>query len=384
MRKICIVTGTRAEYGLLRNLMSLIKDSNETKLQIIATNMHLSPKYGDTYKEIEFDGFNIDIKVPIIDSDDDSSQSILISMSKAIEGIAQAFDNLKPDLLVVLGDRYEILAAAEAALIMRIPIAHISGGDITEGAYDDAIRHSITKMSLLHFPSTELYRQRIIQMGESPERVFNVGSTGVENIKNINLLSKKEIENLINFQIDSKTILVTYHPVTLGSNSSEVYITEFLSALDAKKDLKIIFTMPNSDNGRDKIADAINNFVKQNPKRAKSFKSLGVVNYLSLMQYVAAVVGNSSSGIIETPSFGIPTLNIGDRQKGRLAAESVYNCTPDKESIIKGFDYIMSDKFRKIAKTVKNPYYKPNSSKNIFQIIKSYPLTTKKHFFERP
>lgn len=387
MRKICVVTGTRAEYGLLSRLMRMIKDSSETQLQIIATNMHLSPKYGNTYQEIERDGFTIDCKIPIIDENDkDDAVTTVKSMAKALAGFADAYNELKPDMVVVLGDRYEILAAATAALIERIPIAHIHGGEVTEGAFDDAIRHSITKMSQLHFASTEAYRKRIIQLGEQPDRVFYTGAVGVENVKRLSLMSKEEIEREIDFRIDDKTILVTYHPVTLGNRTAKDDIEDFIAALEERKDLRVIFTMPNSDTGGQFIVDAINGFVGRNADRAKAFKSLGVMRYLSVMKQVAAVVGNSSSGLVEVPSFGIPTLNIGDRQKGRIAAESVYNCASDQESILKGFDTVLSNEFRTKASTVHNPYEKANTAEEIFKVISTYPIEqlNQKHFYDLP
>ena len=384
MRKICVVTGTRAEYGLLSRLMKMIQDSPLTDLQIIATNMHLSPKYGETYKEIESDGFVIDKKVPMIVDGPDNSNTTLKCMSMALSGFADAYDELKPDLVVVLGDRYEILAAAIAALISRIPIAHISGGDVTEGAYDDAIRHSITKMSQLHFPSTEVYRRRVIQLGEQPDRVFNVGSTGIENIKKLPLLNKAEIEKFIGMTLDRNTILVTYHPVTLGKSSAEADIKDFIEALEEFPDIKVIFTMPNSDTGASAIVEAIEGFVNRNSNRAKAFKSLGVKRYLSVMSQVGAVVGNSSSGIVETPSFGIPTLNIGDRQKGRLQADSIVNCETDKNSVVEGLKSVLSSEMQKKAKGTINPYELPNSAQRIFDVISTYPLEklNQKHFYD--
>lgn len=385
MRKICVVTGTRAEYGLLSRLMRMIKESDKAQLQVVATNMHLSPKYGNTYKEIEADGFVIDKRVPIIDETaPNDSHSTVLEMSRALSGFADAYSELKPDLLVVLGDRYEILAAAAAALIMRIPIAHISGGDVTEGAFDDAIRHSITKMSQLHFPSTEEYRKRVIQLGEQPDRVFNVGALGVENIKKMPLMSKEEIEKEIDFEINKNTILVTYHPVTLGNRTAKDDIEDFVAALEELKDIRVIFTMPNSDTGGQFIVDAINDFVAKNPERAKAYKSLGVVRYLSVMRQVAAVVGNSSSGLVEVPSFGIPTLNIGDRQKGRLAADSVYNCAPDRTSVLNGLDMVLSPAFRQKAAETHNPYEKENTAQTIFDVISTYPLEqlNQKHFYD--
>lgn len=385
MRKICVVTGTRAEYGLLSRLMRMIKDSQDTNLQVIATNMHLSSKYGNTYQEIEKDGFNIDVKVPIIDETaPDNAVTTLKSMATALAGFADAYNTLKPDLVVVLGDRYEILAAATAALIERIPIAHLYGGEVTEGAYDDAIRHSITKMSQLHFASTEAYRHRVIQMGEQPDRVFYIGAVGVENVKRLPLMSKNEIEKEIDFTIDNNTILVTYHPVTLGNRTAKDDINDFIAVLEERKDLRVIFTMPNSDTGSIFIVEAVNGFVERNSDRAKAFKSLGVVRYLSVMKQVAAVVGNSSSGIVEVPSFGIPTLNIGDRQKGRIQAESTYNCLPDKDSVLKGLDMVLSREFRELASKVHNPYEKANTAEEIFKVISTYPIEqlNQKHFYD--
>ena len=384
MRKICVVTGTRAEYGLLSRLIRMINESERTQLQLIATNMHLSPTYGETYKEIEADGFKIDRKIPIIEEGKNDTVATLKSMAKAVAGFADAYNELKPNMIVVLGDRYEILAAAIAALIEKIPIAHIHGGEVTEGAYDDAIRHSITKMSHLHFPSIEPYRKRIIQMGEDPERVFAVGAIGVENIKRIPLLSKEETEQSIGFALDKNTILVTYHPVTLGPDSMKRDIDDFISVLDDNKYLRIIFTMPNSDNGSEVIVDAIYKFVSNNKNRAVAFKSLGLKRYLSVMKEVGAVVGNSSSGIVEVPSFGVPTLNIGDRQKGRLAAESVVNCGSDKDSIRDGLSKVLSTEFQDFCKTVENPYGKENTAEEIFKVISSYPLDNiiQKHFYD--
>ena len=384
MRKICVVTGTRAEYGLLSRLMRMIKDSDKTELQIIATNMHLSPKYGNTYLEIEKDGFTINKKIPILEEGKDDANATVRSMAKALTGFADAYDELRPDMVVVLGDRYEIFAAAAAALIERIPIAHIHGGEITEGAYDDAIRHSITKMSHLHFTSTEEYKNRVIQLGEDPRRVFYVGALGVENIKKLPLMSKDEIEKEVNFKLDDNTILVTYHPVTLGNHTAEQDIKEFIGALEEHKGLRVFFTMPNSDTGAQAIVDAINEFVAKNGCRSVAYKSLGILRYLSVMKYVGAVVGNSSSGLLEVPSFGIPTLNIGDRQKGRMAADSVLNCETDKESILKGLDKVMSLAFRHKAAQTHNPYDKEGTAQAIYDVISTYPLEQlkQKHFYD--
>lgn len=372
MRKICFVTGTRAEYGLLSRLMRLVKEDNDLRLQVIATNMHLMPEYGETYKEIEKDGFTIDKKV-YMHKPSDNAHGIILSMAEEMQGMNDALSELKPDILVLLGDRYEILVAAQVALIHRVPIAHIHGGEVTEGAFDDAIRHSVTKMSSLHFTSCEEYRHRVIQMGEQPSRVFDVGSLGVENIKAVPLMTKDELEASLDFKIDALTILVTYHPVTLGGDPAKD-IREFLNALDQFNDLKVIFTMPNSDTGRDAIALAVENYVKNHSNRAKAYTSLGLKRYLSTLQFVKAAVGNSSSGIIEVPSFGIPTLNIGDRQKGRLASKSVVNCGTSKDEVIAGLKLCLSKEMQKAAKTYENPYAKPDTANLIYQELKNVEL----------
>lgn len=372
MRKICFVTGTRAEYGLLSRLMRLVKKDKDLRLQVIATNMHLMPEYGETYKEIEKDGFTINKKVYMHKPSDDA-HGIISSMAEEMQGMNDALSELKPDILVLLGDRYEILVAAQVALIHRVPIAHIHGGEVTEGAFDDAIRHSVTKMSSLHFTSCEEYRHRVIQMGEQPSRVFDVGSLGVENIKAVPLMTKDELEVSLDFKIDKQTILVTYHPVTLGGDPAKD-IREFLDALDQFKDLKVIFTMPNSDTGRDAIALAVENYVEKHSNSVKAYTSLGLKRYLSTLQFVKAAVGNSSSGIIEVPSFGIPTLNIGDRQKGRLASKSVVNCGTSKDEVIAGLKLCLSEEMQKAAKTYENPYAKPDTANLIYQELKNIEL----------
>ena len=372
MRKICFVTGTRAEYGLLSRLMRLVKEDKDLRLQVIATNMHLMPEYGETYKEIEKDGFTIDKKVYMHKPSDDA-HGIILSMAEEMQGMNDALSELKPDILVLLGDRYEILVAAQVALIHRIPIAHIHGGEVTEGAFDDAIRHSVTKMSSLHFTSCEEYRHRVIQMGEQPSRVFDVGSLGVENIKAVPLMTKDELEASLDFKIDAQTILVTYHPVTLGGDPAKD-IREFLNALDQFIDLKVIFTMPNSDTGRDAIALAVENYVEKHSNSAKAYTSLGLKRYLSTLQFVKAAVGNSSSGIIEVPSFGIPTLNIGDRQKGRLASKSVVSCGTSKDEVIAGLKLCLSEEMQKAAKTYENPYARPDTANLIYQELKNVEL----------
>lgn len=375
MRKICVITGTRAEFGLLSGLMWLIQQSDQTTLQVVATNMHLSERYGNTYREIEEAGFSIDYKVPMLDeSGADDSTSTLKAMSRALLGFAEAYDALHPELIVVLGDRYEILAAVEAALIKQIPVAHIHGGELTFGAYDDAIRHSITKMSHLHFTSTEEYRKRVIQLGEQPQSVFYVGALGVENIKHVPLMSKEEIEQNLQFEITDRTTLVTYHPVTLSDSNPLNDINALFEALDAHTELHVIFTMPNSDTGGKVIAEAIEQYAAQHTNRVRAYKSLGMRRYLSVMKYCVAVIGNSSSGILETPSFHIPTLNIGSRQDGRIVAESVYNCSTNKDSISAGLEYILSPEFQAIAAKSINPYEKDGTAQAIFNVISTYPL----------
>lgn len=370
MRKICVITGSRAEYGLLSGLMKAIKEDESLELQVIATNMHLSPEFGLTYKEIERDGFFINKKVEMLLSSD-TANATTKSVGLATIGFADAFEDLKPDMIVVLGDRFEILAAVSAALFFKIPVAHLHGGEITEGAYDDCIRHAITKMSHLHFTSTEEYRQRVIQLGENPKRVFNVGAPGIENIKKIPLMTKEELESTLDgFTLNDRTLLITYHPVTLENSTAEEQIHNLLSALDEYSDIKIIFTLPNSDTDGRVIIRLINEYVSKHPGKAIAYPSLGLKRYLSTLQFVKAVVGNSSSGIIEVPSFGIPTLNIGDRQKGRIAADSVINCGTNKKDILEGLDKILNSE----PKEIHNPYEGKNTTADILYVLKTYPL----------
>ena len=384
MRKICFVTGTRAEYGILSRLMRLVAEDPELQLQIIATNMHLMPEYGNTYKEIEADGFTIDRKVYMSKPSDDA-HGVIASMAEEMLSMTKAYADLQPDLIVLLGDRYEIMVAAQVALINRIPIAHIHGGEVTEGAFDDAIRHSVTKMSSLHFTSCEEYRRRVIQMGENPEMVYNCGSLGVENIKSIPLMTKEELEDSLKFKIDEKTILVTYHPATLGGSPWKD-IQNFLSALDAFNDIRVIFTMPNSDTGRDEIAAAIKDYVKTHSETTVAFDSLGLKRYLSTLKYVKAVVGNSSSGIIEVPSFGIPTVNIGPRQNGRLMADSVICCGIEQNEIVSAMTIALSEEFRDRVYNTRSPYEVPNTAEKILNVIKTSDLNSLqiKSFFDYP
>ena len=373
MRKICIVSCSRAEWGLLSGLARKITDDPELELQIIATNMHLSPEFGLTYREIERQGFRINRKVEMLLSSD-SANATGKSVGLATIGFADAYEELAPDMLLVLGDRYEILAAVTAALFYKIPVAHLHGGEVTEGAYDDAIRHAITKMSHLHFTSTEEYRRRVIQLGEQPERVFHVGAIGIDNIRHIALLDKKVLEEQLDFPFDRKTVLVTYHPETLDAIPVEEQFRNLLEALDDRQDIRILFTLPNSDTGGRIIVRMIEEFVARNKQRARAYTSLGQLRYLSALRFVAAVVGNSSSGILEVPSFGKPTLDIGNRQKGRLAANSVVHCGVSGAEISEGLNRVLSDAFAKQTACVQNPYEKEDSALEILKILKNYPL----------
>ena len=379
MRKICVITGSRAEYGLLSGLMNVIKADEELQLQVIATNMHLSPEFGLTYREIENDGFHIDRKVEMLLSSD-SSNGTAKSVGLGTIGFADAFEELHPDVILILGDRYEMLSIVSAATLYKIPIAHLHGGEITEGAYDNGIRHAITKLSHLHFASTEEYRKRIIQMGEQPEYVFNVGALGIENIKKIQPLSKQELEKSLNFEMGDKCLLVTYHPVTLENHTAAEQIDNIINALDSFKDYRIIFTYPNSDTDGRIIIEKISLYVNSHKDKAIALPSLGLKRYLSALRYVKAVIGNSSSGIIEVPSFGISTLNIGDRQKGRLAAKSVINCGTTTDEIKTGlFNAISMD-----CSNISNPYEKQDTAKQILKVLKEINLSEiiRKKFYD--
>ncbi|WP_287621498.1 UDP-N-acetylglucosamine 2-epimerase [Parabacteroides sp.] len=373
MRKICVVTGTRAEYGLLSRLMRLVDESEDCQLQVVVTNMHLLPEYGNTYQEIEKDGFRIDARVPMRKPTDDS-YGVITSMVEEMDGMNEAFRDLCPDMVVILGDRYEMLVVATVTLLQRIPIAHIHGGEISEGAVDDSIRHAITKMSSLHFTSTEEYRHRVIQLGEQPDRAFYVGAIGVENLKRISLMSKEELEASLDYTLDNNTVMCTYHPVTLGDRTPKAEIEDILAALDEFPSLKVLFTMPNSDQGGDEIRKAIEAYCSLHSDRCQCYSSLGMRRYLSTLHYIAAVVGNSSSGILEVPSAHIPTLNIGDRQKGRTRGASVVDVASDKSSIISGLKKVLSTEFRKSCKTMTNPYEKEGTAEHIFKVISTYPL----------
>ena len=380
MRKICVVTSTRADYGILYHLLKAMQSENSLELQIIATGMHLSQNFGLTYKEIEKD-FKIDEKIEILSGDSDTQ--ICKSIGLACEKFGTAFGRLKPDILVLLGDRYEIFAVGASACVMRIPTAHIHGGETTQGAFDEVFRHSLTKMSHLHFVATEEYKKRVIQLGEHPDRVFNVGGIGIENIKKLNLLSKAEFEKSINFKLGKKNILVTFHPVTLENGTAKEQFNEILNALNELKDTNIIFTKANSDTNGLVISKTIEEYVKTH-KNCICFTSLGQLRYLSALKFVDIVLGNSSSGLTEAPSFKVATVNIGDRQKGRIKAGSVIDCEPKKDEILGAINKAYSSDFRQILKDVVNPYDGGDSSKKIVEILKNANLDDilKKKFYD--
>ena len=380
-RKICIVTGSRAEYGLLYWLIKEVQADKNLKLQLIVTGMHLSAKFGLTYKLIEED-FNIDKKIDM-DLTSDTSLGISRSMGIAHLSFSEAFHELKPDIVVLLGDRYEIFCAASTAMISKIPIAHIHGGEITEGSWDDCIRHCISKMSHIHFTATEEYKNRVIQLGEEPKRIFNVGGMGIENISRLKLLSKNEFEKSINFKLNKKNILITFHPTTLENDSTIEQFKELLNALNELSHTNFIFTKTNSDLNGSAINEMIDSYTSENTKKSIKFTSLGQLRYLSALQYVDAVVGNSSSGLLEAPSFKIGTINIGDRQKGRIKAESVIDCLPYKKDIQCSFKKLYSKNFQKLLKTTKNPYDKGLSSKKVVKVLKNFKLDNilKKNFY---
>ena len=376
MKRIGIMTGTRAEYGLLKPLMQEINKDNDLELYLIVSGMHLSPEFGMTYQEIEEDGFEINAKVEMLLSSD-SPAGISKSIGLGVIGFADEFQRADLDMLILLGDRYEALSAAISAMVMRIPIAHLHGGELTEGAIDEGIRHSITKMSYLHFTSTEEYRRRVIQLGENPERVFYVGALGVENIKKINLMTKEELERSIHFEIDENTVIVTYHPVTLENNTVEEQFLNLLEVLDRNPKIRMIFTKANADTNGRIVNELIDKYAAQNSERACAFVSLGQKRYLSALKYCRIVIGNSSSGIIEAPSFGKPIINIGDRQKGRICADSVINCGYTQQEIQQAMETALTKEFENKASNCRNPYEKENTAANIISVIKDYLLNDK-------
>lgn len=381
-RRICVVTGTRAEYGLLRWVMHGIQSDSELTFQLVVTGAHLSPEFGLTYREIEKDGFKISRKVEMLTSSD-TPVGIAKSMGLGLIGFADAFQELQPDLIIALGDRFEIFSAVSAAFVARIPVAHLSGGETTEGAFDEAFRHSITKMSQLHFVAAEEYRRRVIQLGEQPERVFLVGGLGVDSINRMKLLDRTELEASLDFKLGPKNLLITFHPVTLEDSTAGDQMMELLAALEDLDDTQIIFTMPNADTDGRILTRMVEQFVAQHAN-ARAYSSLGQLRYLSCVSHVDAVVGNSSSGLAEAPSLGTGTINIGDRQRGRLQASTVINCPARREEISAALKKLYSKDFQLSLADVINPYGSGGASKMIIETVKNYAIEglVKKVFYD--
>lgn len=377
MKKIAVFTGTRAEYGLLYWLLKDIQSHPSLELQLLVSAMHLSPEFGMTYNQIESDGFNITEKVEMLLSSDTAVGTVK-SMGLGTIGFADALARMQPDLIVILGDRFEALAVAQAAMILRIPIAHIHGGEVTEGAYDDAIRHAITKLSLLHFTSTETHRNRVIQMGEHPTRVFNVGAIGLDHLQRTKLMSIEELSSSLNFQLNRPYFLVTYHPVTVASEPAKESFSNLLNALDQFPDIQVILTYPNADDGGRVIIPLLEEYASKHSQRVLAIPSLGQRRYLSAVKYSKAVVGNSSSGIIEVPSCKVPTINIGERQRGRTAANSVISCSSNTTDIIKSINIALKSSFSSVV----NPYGKGQTSEAILKEIVHANLDTVKTFYD--
>ncbi len=384
MRKIAIVTSARADWGLLSGIARGLDNRGDVELTIIATNMHLDPRYGNTIDEIIADGFRYVVRVPMM-SDGDTPVDAACATAKCLDGMAKALGKINPDLLVLLGDRYEMLAVATAATLLRIPIAHIAGGEISEGAIDDNIRHALTKLSSLHLTSTEPYRQRVISMGEHPSRVINTGSIGVYNINNVPLMEKDELEESIGMTLDDNTLLVTLHPATRDTADTGERIDALLSALNRFPESKVLFTYPNNDACGAVIIERINEYAAKTPERVKVVPSLGMRRYLSALRVVGAVVGNSSSGIIEVPSAHIPTVDIGIRQRGRIAAASVIHVDDDADSIAAGIAKALSPEGKRIAREADNPYFNPDTLRLSVDALATFPLDSlrDKTFYDR-
>lgn len=383
-RKVCVITGTRAEYGLLRRVIKGVKDAADLQLQLVVTGMHLSPEFGSTWHEVEADGFTIDRKVEMLLSSDTPS-GIAKSMGLAMIGFASAFSELKPDVLVVLGDRFEIFAAVSAALVARIPVAHLHGGETSEGAIDEALRHAITKMSHLHFVAAEPYRRRVLQLGEQPDRVFLVGGLGVDSIKHLALFDRHALEGSLGITFGERNLLVTFHPATLERDSAAQQMASLLDALSERGDTELIFTLPNADTESRGLIAMIEDYARAH-SNAHVFKSLGQLRYLSCVAQVDGVVGNSSSGLTEVPTFKKGTINIGDRQRGRLMAESVINCRPTHGDIAAALATLYSSEFQLRLRTVRNPYGEGGASESIVEVLRQVDLgdLVKKVFRDSP
>ncbi len=391
MRKICVVTGTRAEYGILSGLMRRLKATEGVCLQVVATNMHLSPAYGMTVNEIIEDGFDVDFRIPL-PLDDDSPHGTVHAMGVAMTGLSDAYARLNPDLVLILGDRYEMLSAASAAVVFGIPVAHLHGGEITEGAYDDSIRHAITKLSTYHFTSTEEYRNRVIQMGEEPERVFNVGSPAVDEISRFTPMTIDELASDIGVPLAEDFIIVTFHPVTMQPGEAKSQTMALLQAIEEvflngaeNGKVGVIVTMPNSDAEGREVAKLFSDWCRGSEGRAIAVTSLGRKRYYSALAHAAAVVGNSSSGLIEAPSFGVPTLNVGDRQKGRTRGNTVVDSKVEKKDIAEGLQRVLSKEMRAYCRIHgENPYHQPGTVESIHRMLTHLPMhkCMPKHFFD--
>lgn len=383
MKRICVITGTRAEYGLLYWTMKELSKDESFKLSICVTGMHLSPEFNLTFENIINDGFKIDEKVEMLLSSD-TSVGISKSIGLGVISFSEVFDRIKPDLIFVLGDRFEIFSACTAAMISNIPIAHCHGGEATEGLIDEAIRHSITKMSHIHFTSTSDYKKRVEQLGEDPSRVFNVGALGIENINRLKLFSKEEFEKEINLKLRKIIVLITFHPVTLENTTSKKQFSELIKAINKVDNLTVIFTKPNADMDGRVISELIDSYVVENSKKSVSYVSMGQKLYLSAIKYSDIVIGNSSSGLIEVPSFKKATINIGDRQKGRIKGCSVIDCDPIESSITKSINTALSENFVYKLKSSLNPYGFENSSFKILKILRdtNFKDVLKKQFYD--
>lgn len=375
MKRVGVLTSTRAEYGLLRSVIKRIWEDKDLELYLLVTGMHLCEKYGNTLREIIDDNFPIAVKIPIL-QEEDTAENTSRAMAEALAGFGRYFEKNPIDMLVVLGDRYETIAVCLAAMNARIPIAHIHGGEITEGAIDDAIRHAITKLSYLHFPATKEYARRIVQLGESPERVYDVGALGVENIITTDLISKDELSLSLGFDLRDPYAILTFHPVTLETNNAQIQFQEILDAIDCVK-IRCIITKANADTEGHTINRMIDDYQKRNKEKVIVIASMGTRRYLSAMKYCNMVIGNSSSGILEAPSFHVPTINIGDRQKGRVAATTVINCKPQKKEIVEAIRKAQNKSFIENIQTAINPYEKHGTSRNIVQTIKEYLINDK-------
>jgi len=383
-RKICVVTGSRAEYGLLRWVMQRVRNSSVLELQLLVTGAHLSPAFGETYREIEDHGFRIDRKIDL-HLGEDSHASIAQAMALGLSGFANALQELRPDMLLVLGDRYEIFAAAAAAMICRVPIAHLHGGETTEGAFDEAIRHAVTKMSHLHFVAAPEYQRRVVQLGEDPARVYLVGGLGIDSILQYPVLTRTELCEALDFKLRTRNLLVTFHPVTLEDSTAQAQLAELLQALDTLEDTGLLFTMPNADPGALALTELIERFVADRP-HTRLYASLGQQRYFSCLRQVDGVIGNSSSGLLEVPSFGKGTINIGDRQRGRLMADSVIQCVPNRADIVSALQMLFSTEFQGRVKDVSNPYGEGGASEKIVAVLEKCSLDNilKKSFHDLP